>query len=184
MLSLSTLIMDDLSLYLLDLTQNSINAQAKMIRLTIEFADKLLITLEDDGHGLSLEQLKVVDSPFYTTRKTRKVGLGLSLVKMLTEQTNGTFKIDSKENLGTTLYLSFEINHIDLPPLGNLGEMVYFVSINQSVVDFIFEFKNKDKTFIYHLKDVIEVFNNDLNNYQTMELLTNYINNQIEEIRG
>jgi anti-sigma regulatory factor (Ser/Thr protein kinase) len=176
--------MDDLSLYLLDLVQNSIKAKAKLIKLTIDFDEMLNITIEDNGIGLSKEQLKVVDSPFFTTRTTRKVGLGLSLVKLLTEQTNDSFNIESKVNVGTTLFLSFDHKHIDMPSIGNIGELIYFISVNDQVDDFIFQYKINKLSYTYHLKEVKEVFEDDLNNYQTMNLLTEYINNQIDQMRG
>jgi hypothetical protein len=176
--------MDDLSLYLLDLIQNSIQAKASLIKLTIDFDEMLTIIIEDNGLGLSKEKLKIVDSPFYTTRKTRKVGLGLSLIKLLTEQTDGSFSIESIENVKTTLTLKFNHNHIDMPSIGNIGELIYFVSVHEQVDDFIFQYKINGLSYTYHLEEVKEVFENDLSNFETMNLLTNYINNQIDEIRG
>lgn len=89
--------MDDLATYLYDLLQNSIAAKSKTIELSMIEDLNLTIIIKDDGKGIDEKDINHVTSPFYTTRTTRKVGLGLSFIKMLTEQTDGTFRIESKK---------------------------------------------------------------------------------------
>ena len=91
--------MTEISLNVLDITENSVKAGASLIRITVEAStakDILSITVEDNGCGMSPEQLAKVTDPFFTTRTTRKVGLGLSVLKLAAEQTGGTLTITSR----------------------------------------------------------------------------------------
>ena len=110
--------MNELSLYLLDITQNSIKAQAKVVQIKIEenlYKNLLSIDIIDDGCGMSKDVVSRVSDPFYTTRTTRKVGLGIPLLKELCELCCGTFSIESEVNKGTTLKCTFVYDNIDLP---------------------------------------------------------------------
>jgi len=176
--------MDDLSLYLLDIVQNSIAARASAIALTIIEKDMLHISIVDNGIGMDPKTLEQVTSPFYTTRKTRKVGLGLSLVKMLTEQTDGTFSIQSVLHEGTTLKLSFNHHHLDMPPYGNLGEMVYMISIHQDVIDFTFTYEKNGEHYIYSLSEMKSLLGESIFDHSMMLALIELINQEIEKIRG
>ena len=76
--------MKELSLNILDIVENSVKAGATLTEILIEeSSDILTITVKDDGCGMSDEIEKQVTDPFYTTRTTRKVGLGIPLFKML-----------------------------------------------------------------------------------------------------
>ena len=115
--------MPELALHILDLVQNSISAGAKHILVSILLdteADMLVIVIEDDGCGMSEEFLARVTSPFTTSRKTRKVGLGIPMFKQLAEMCEGGFEITSKVGEGTRLTARFRASHLDLPPLGDL----------------------------------------------------------------
>ena len=115
--------MRELSLHLLDVAQNSVTAGARHIDLTVE-EDEVKVcrmVIADDGCGMSPEFLAQVTDPFATTRTTRKVGLGLALLRMTAEQTGGTLQIESQEGVGTTVTALFHTSHIDCPPLGDLS---------------------------------------------------------------
>lgn len=117
--------MNELALYILDLTQNSVSAGASKIeiRITIDHdSDRLTIEIIDDGCGMSKEFVAKVTSPFTTTRKTRKVGLGIPMIKQLCEMCEGAFRIESEPGKGTTLHLEFQLSHMDLPPMGDLAQ--------------------------------------------------------------
>ncbi|MBN2300181.1 MAG: sensor histidine kinase [Acholeplasmataceae bacterium] len=176
--------MDDLSLYLQDLIQNSIAANSTVIYCEIEEKELLHISIKDNGCGMANEQLKNAISPFYTTRKTRKIGLGLSMIKMLTEQTEGFFDIQSIPNKGTTLRLGFDQNHIDMPPLGNLGEMVYMISIHQNVNEFIFTYSKYNQKYQYRLSEFKNLLGVTITQYSIMNEMIRLINQEIETIRG
>jgi len=118
--------MKELSLNILDIAQNSVKARATLIGITVvEKGDLMTITVSDDGCGMEPEFLAAVTDPFTTTRTTRKVGLGLPLLKMEAEQTGGSFEISSvsekfSEDHGTTVSASFVKSSIDFIPLGDI----------------------------------------------------------------
>ena len=118
--------MRELSLNILDITQNSIKAQATEISITVnETPDILSFEIKDNGCGMTKEFLADVTNPFTTTRTTRKVGLGLPLLKMEAEMTGGSFSVKSRsekeyEDHGTEVFASFNKNSIDYIPLGDI----------------------------------------------------------------
>lgn len=114
--------MKELSLHLLDVAKNSVSAGAEHVSITLdEGADGwLTLAIADDGRGMDSEFLARVTDPFTTTRTTRKVGLGLPLLRLTAEQTGGSLSIDSTLGVGTTLTARFQRRHLDCPPLGDL----------------------------------------------------------------
>ncbi|MDR1735597.1 MAG: ATP-binding protein [Oscillospiraceae bacterium] len=129
--------MKDLSLHILDIAQNSVKAGAKLIDVTLlENADSLVITITDDGRGMSPEFLKTVTDPFVTTRTTRKVGLGLPLYRQAAELTGGSLDIASSPGSGTTVRAVFFTGHIDCPPLGDLPATVQTLVQGAPDIDF------------------------------------------------
>ena len=109
------MIVRDLSLHLLDLVQNSITAGANLITIRISLDEQKMLTMEliDDGRGMNPELLKRVTSPFATTRTTRKVGLGIPLMKENAEKAGGSFQLESEEGVGTRLTVVMDTGNID-----------------------------------------------------------------------
>jgi hypothetical protein len=176
--------MDNLCIYFLDLIQNSIAAKATLIELHIVEDDMFHVMIKDNGLGMSKETLDQASSPFYSSRTTRKVGLGLSMMKMLIEQTEGLFELNSKLGIGTELKLSFNLKHIDTPDLGDLGDLIYMISIHQDVKDFIFTYHVNKETYVYDLKEIKNIFGDDLQTFSVMKALNDMINKEINTIRG
>ncbi len=122
--------MDELSLYVLDITMNSVRAGATDISIELIEKDEWLdFTVRDNGCGMTAEQLAKLENPFFTTRTTRKVGLGIPFLKMLAEMTGGGVNITSVhesqgEHHGTVTHARFGKNHIDFIPLGDMIETV------------------------------------------------------------
>ena len=113
--------MKDLSLHLLDIAQNSITAGARRLDLELtEAGETITLTVADDGRGMAPELLAQVSDPFTTTRTTRKMGLGIPLLRMSAELTGGSLSIASTLGAGTRLQAVFDGGHIDCPPLGDL----------------------------------------------------------------
>lgn len=129
--------MKELSMHVYDLMENSTAANAKDITLTIRDSLKDNIyhfTIEDNGKGMSPEYLARVTDPYTTSRTTRKVGLGLPLIKMNTESCGGGMKIDSTLGRGTRLEFWFQHNHWDRPPMGDLaGTIVMLISQHEAI---------------------------------------------------
>ncbi len=137
--------MKELSLNILDITENSVKAGATLTQILIEeTSDRLQLKIIDNGCGMSEEILKGVENPFYTTRTTRKVGLGIPLLKMAAEQTDGSFKITSKqesddsENHGTEVQAVFNKNHLDYTPLGDVVSSITTLIHGHPDTDFLF----------------------------------------------
>ncbi|MDO9629475.1 MAG: ATP-binding protein, partial [Acholeplasmataceae bacterium] len=149
------------------------------IELSIDIQEDIKIMIQDNGRGMSKDILKMATSPFYTTRKTRRVGLGLSFLKMLAEQTEGTFHIKSKENVGTTIEMTLNYIHPDMPPLGNLGEMIYTLTIHQDVTELLFNFKFQNHIYQYNCLEMKDMFGETLQTYSIMQGLIELINQEI-----
>jgi len=118
---------EDLSLHILDISENSIEAGATEIEIVIDQdteQNRLLLEIKDNGQGFDPEtQAKVLD-PFYTTKITKKVGLGLPLLAQAAKETGGNLTIQSHEGKGTIISAQFILNHIDRKPLGNIAETI------------------------------------------------------------
>ncbi|MEG2697668.1 MAG: ATP-binding protein [Ruthenibacterium sp.] len=111
----------------LDVAENSVAAGAALIEITLCFTtqdSRLVVTIKDNGKGIPPQMLAQITDPFVTSRKTRKVGLGLPLFKMAAELTGGSFAIESEVGVGTLVRASFVTGHIDLAPLGDMAGTV------------------------------------------------------------
>jgi hypothetical protein len=152
--------MTDLSLNILDIAQNSIKAEAKFIQIYISAdteKDQLEITIIDDGCGMTEDQLNKVTDPFYTTRTTRKVGLGIPFYKMAAELSGGGFSIESKLNEGTTSKAWFKISNIDRPPLGDISETIATLVIFNPDIDFLYSMNLNGNCFELNTKEMREI---------------------------
>ena len=133
--------MRDLSLHLMDIVQNSIRAQAKLIIIRMEYvrSGELTLMVKDDGLGMKPELLSMVQNPFTTTRTERKIGLGIPLFTENARLTGGDVHIDSTPGMGTTVTAVFHTRHIDCIPLGDIaGTMAALVAANAQTPDFDF----------------------------------------------
>lgn len=133
--------MRELSLNVMDIAQNSISAGASRITISVvedQREDLLSISVEDNGKGMSQETVQKVIDPFYTTRTTRSVGLGIPLFKMEAEMTGGSFKIDSQLGVGTTLTAVFKPSSVDMIPLGDINGTVQLLISCNPQLDFVY----------------------------------------------
>lgn len=152
--------MNELSLYILDLVQNSVSAGASHVEISVvisDDSDSVVISITDDGCGMSEEFLAKVVSPFTTTRKTRKVGLGIPMIKELCELCEGEFGIESRVGEGTRLSLRFKKSNIDLPPMGSLADTVVAL-VNGSPVtpEFRLVYANNGEEFEFDTAQIRE----------------------------
>ncbi len=142
--------MNDLSLFLLDIVQNSIQVSAKRIEARLIFRkaeDQIVFEVKDNGPGLSPERILRVTDPFYTTRTTRKVGLGLAFLKAAAEQAEGTFLMTSVPHEATVVRATFRRSHIDTPPLGDLDQSLVAIISHQDVDEFVFTIEEDERRF-------------------------------------
>jgi hypothetical protein len=148
--------MHELSLHILDVMENSLEAAATLIEVIIDedlAADWLTITVRDNGRGMSDEQLARVFDPFFTTRSTRHVGLGVPLFKAAAERCNGSLTITSQAGKGTTLQSIFQHSHIDRASLGNItGTLLAVILSGQCDVYYVHRVNGRE--FSFHTADM------------------------------
>lgn len=138
----------ELSLNILDVANNSVRAGASLVIIEIRIHnedDILTIKITDNGHGMTKEQLSHVEDPFFTTRTTRDVGLGIPFLKQAAEITGGTFSIESILNEQTTVYSTFCLSHIDRMPLGDICSTIYTLIMANPKIDFLYVIECDDK---------------------------------------
>jgi signal transduction histidine kinase len=143
--------MEDLSLHILDIAENSIASSARRIEIRIEEdpgSDLLAIEIKDDGKGMDEQTLQKALDPFFTTRTTRRVGLGLPLLAQAARQTDGKIELASKPGQGTTIKATFSLSHLDRQPLGDIQETIRTLVAGHPEIDFLYEYKTNDS--IYH----------------------------------
>ena len=156
--------MKELSLHLLDVARNSVTAGAGHIELSVE-EDGLQVcrmVIKDDGCGMSPEFLAQVTDPFATTRTTRKVGLGLALLRMTAEQTGGSLQIESQEGVGTTVTALFHADHIDCPPLGDLGGTVSLLIQGAPDVEWTWSRTTPKGSYVLDTRQLREILGADI----------------------
>lgn len=133
--------MQDLSLHILDVVENSITAEAQHIEIKIKEdleKDSLVIEIKDDGKGMDPAILARATDPFVSTRKERRVGLGLSLFEQAAKMSNGDFSVDSRLGGGTRVRATFQHSHIDRKPLGNMANTLIALIAGNPQVDFLY----------------------------------------------
>ncbi|MCK5504889.1 MAG: ATP-binding protein [Thermodesulfovibrionia bacterium] len=142
--------MEDLSLHILDIAENSITAEAGRIEIRISEdirANLLTVEISDNGKGMDKELLENACDPFYTTRTTRRVGLGIPFLAQSARESNGDISVKSKKGEGTTIKASFQYDHIDRRPLGDIGQTMIILIMSNPDIDFLFEHKKNDKSY-------------------------------------
>jgi len=133
--------MEDLSLHVLDIVENSVKALARLVRISMtedRRQDRLVLTIEDDGRGMDPDTLTRVTDPFFTTRTTRKVGLGLPFLKAAADGTGGSLTIESQPGTGTKVEAVFSYGHIDRPPIGRMDETMATLIACHPDTDFLY----------------------------------------------
>jgi signal transduction histidine kinase len=129
----------EISLYVLDIAQNSLTAGASLVTVEITRRSQMLtVSITDNGRGMDGDFLGSVTDPFTTTRTTRRVGMGIPLFKLVCEQSGGEFSIKSSPGAGTRISGSFDTENIDTPPLGDItGSLVTLIQGAPDEVDFV-----------------------------------------------
>ena len=149
--------MKELSLHILDIAENSVKAGAPLVEISVcEDSAKNLLTIEikDNGCGMSKEFLSRVKDPFSTTRTTRRVGMGLSLFEAAAEQCGGSLEISSEEGVGTDVFVTFALNHIDRAPLGDMAGTIETLIGGSPDIDFIYRHKKDGREFTLDTREM------------------------------
>ncbi len=178
--------MQDLSLHVLDVAENGIKAGADLVRIRIEEnpeEDCLMMTISDNGKGMEPEFLAKVLDPFVTTRTTRKVGLGLSLLQQTAEEADGSLKVDSTLGKGTRVDVTMKYGHIDRKPMGEMAEtMITLIQGNPSV-DFAYDHIKNGKKYSLNTAEIRQELEEiPLNNPEVINLVKGDLVEGLEEI--
>lgn len=176
--------MKELSLNILDISENSVKAGAKNIGIHIkETAETLSFEITDDGKGMTKDFLENVTNPFTTTRTTRKVGLGLPFLKMEAEMTGGKFEISSKSEKefsshGTRVFASFYKTSIDFIPLGDVVGTLCTLIQGAEDIDFDFSHEMPEGTVTLSTRELRAVLGDDvpLGSPEVLAWIREYLN--------
>jgi signal transduction histidine kinase len=140
--------MEDLSLHILDIVENAIRAKAKNVTITIvedEVNDLLTLEIRDDGTGMDEEAQKRAIDPFFTTKKNKRVGLGLALLSQSASEAGGGLVLTSKKGEGTTVRATFNLSHIDRKPFGDIPKTLKCLEASHLDIAFSFLWNPRDK---------------------------------------
>ncbi|NLK64728.1 MAG: ATP-binding protein [Tissierellia bacterium] len=178
--------MKEISMHILDIAMNSIKANAALVEIKIEDSIKnnwLKITIADNGKGMSEEVINRVTNPFYTTRTSRKVGLGLPMLKEACERCKGYLIIESEIGLGTKVFCYFERDNIDRAPLGNMGETIMTIINAGNSFELIYTHKTDEGEFIFDTRQVKEMLDGiDIRDINVLLWIKEYINENVKSV--
>ncbi len=182
--------MKELSLNILDIAENSVKAKATLTYIKIvETAETVEVTISDNGHGMTKEFLQNVTNPFCTTRTTRKVGLGIPLLKLSAEQTGGHVTVTSRheseypDNHGTEINALYYKNHIDMTPIGDITATVVALIQCNPDLDFVFNHETEKGTVSLDTRELKEVLGDiPLNTAEVIVWMGENLSEQYKEI--
>ena len=182
--------MKELSLNILDIAENSVKAGASRTEILLEQTGNILkLTIRDNGCGMTPEVLAGVTDPFYTTRTTRKVGLGLPLLKLAAEQTGGTMQVSSRhesvfpQDHGTEVCATFDRSHIDCEPLGDVVSTVVTLIQGHPDRDFLFRHTTEAGSVEMDTAQIREVLGDvPLDSYEVLQWIEGYLREQYEAL--
>ena len=180
--------MRELSLNVLDIAQNSIAAAATQIQMEVverTDAHTLTIGIYDNGCGMTDEQVKSVLDPFYTTRTTRKVGMGVPLFKMAAEQTGGTLTVSSKVGIGTNIKAVFHTDSVEFTPLGDMASTVTTLVSMNTEIQFLYRHKVDKKEFVFDTAEIREILGDvPLSEPAVMQWMREFIEENTKALYG
>ncbi|MDF2510762.1 MAG: Histidine kinase, gyrase and HSP90-like ATPase [Herbinix sp.] len=182
--------MTEISLNVLDIANNSIRAGAALIEITVQIRrdqDALTIIISDNGSGMTQEQLKQVEDPFFTTRTTRRIGLGVPFFKLAALSTGGSFQIASTLGVGTTITAVFGLSHIDRMPLGDMNSTIHTLITLNTHIDFLYTYEFDGNQFTLDTREFRQILGDDvpLNSPEVTVFIKKYLTkNQNETDEG
>lgn len=179
--------MKTLSDHILDIIQNSIRAGATLIEVMVEenkIDDICTLQIIDNGCGMDKKTMEQAANPFFTTRKTRKVGLGLSLLKQNAEMANGKFSLHSELNKGTGIEATFQYSNVDRPELGDVWNTFYLTMLANKNVELIYVHKTNNGSFKISSNEIrSNIEGISMQQTEIREAITDLIRNNIIDIQ-
>ena len=179
--------MQDLSLHILDIVQNSIRAHANEIHICIEempSINQLILSIEDNGSGMPKQLAKQITDPFVTTRTLRRVGLGIPLLKQNCENSEGELSIDSEQGKGTIVKATMAYQHIDRVPLGDVVSTLITLIQGNPKINFIYNYQYEEKSFVFETAEVKKILGNvAIDNLDILAWLKEYLEQNMKSVK-
>jgi hypothetical protein len=180
--------MKDISLHVLDIVQNSISAKATMIEISIEESqaeNTYCVRIKDNGTGMTQEMANKVLDPYVTSRTTRKVGLGLPLLKLNAERTGGHLTITSEPGKGTEVEALFVYNNIDRIPLGDMAGTIVLLASGNPMLEFVYTHTVDDEQYIFDTREIKEALDEvSISDNHIFRYLKEMITENLQEIKA
>lgn len=173
---------------ILDVAQNSIRAGADLIRIEIDVntaADTMTVVIGDNGCGMTHAQAKEAEDPFFTTRTTRKVGLGVPFFKMAAQAAGGSFSLQSEPGKGTEVTAVFGYSHIDRMPLGDISATIHTLIMMNTAINFIYKYSYDGHFFVLDTREFKEILGDvPLNAPEVSDYIMAYLQENKAETDG
>lgn len=181
--------LEDLSCHILDIAENSAVADAETVSIRLEELrrdDWLRLSVEDDGRGMDQERCVQVYDPFFTTRTTRRVGLGIPFLKQAAEACGGELTLQSRLGEGTSLTATFRYDHIDRPPLGDVASTLVTLLAGHPQIRWIYTHRVDEREFVLDSREIVDILGDRemLRTPDVAQWLRSYVAENIEEIRS
>lgn len=180
--------MREISLHILDLVQNSIEAEATTVTLEIiedTAKDSMIIRISDNGRGMNKKMRQLVIDPFITTRTTRRIGLGLPLMDMSTKRCGGYLNIDSTPGQGTVIEAMYQHSHLDRPPMGNLVETIKSILVANPVLQFSYHHTVNNRSITVSSREIDDILDGiPLTQPDVLVWLHGYLSDNIANLYG
>lgn len=178
----------ELSLHILDIAENSIRARAR--RVTIDMtedreADRLTLEIRDDGKGMTEEERKRALDPFYTTKKVRRVGLGLPMLAQAAANTGGSLELESNPGAGTRVRVAFGLSHIDRQPLGDLPGTIVALIAGSPDVHFVYRHHRDGRAYNLDTDEIKrEIEDVPINHIEVLKYIRHDVEDGLREINA
>jgi len=178
----------ELALHVLDIAENSSRAHSSLIEITIvEDLGRDIFSLEikDNGQGMDAQAMEKALDPFYTTKKVRRIGLGLPMLKQAANTAQGGFSLQSEVGKGTVVHAEFKHSHIDRQPLGDIAGVITMLILGNPDIEIVYTHRKNGNTYILDTRELREGLGDvPLNNMEVLNLIRDNIREGLEELNG
>lgn len=176
----------ELSHHILDIAENATRAESKTVFITLTEdtrRDRLTLEVADDGRGMSDAERRRALDPFFTTKKVRRVGLGLPMLAEAAERTGGAFTLESAPGRGTRLEAVFGLRHLDRQPLGDVAASLVSLIAGNPDVDFVYRHRHDAAEYVLDTREIRrELDGVPMNHNEVLKLIRDNVAEGLEEI--
>lgn len=178
--------MIELALHILDIAENSLRAEASLVEISVVedlVRDRLIITISDNGHGMTPAEVERAMDPFYTTKKVRRIGLGLPMLSHACQSTGGSFSIKSEPGVGTRITAEFVHSHIDRQPLGDIPGAVIALILEKPEADILYTHRLDESLYTMDTREIrAQLDDIPLNHHEVINLIRENIAEGLREL--